>query len=103
MNKRYWTDRRIRGLCNTLIAALKAAGVRATRHDISTYGQIVIKSGDSFVAGLDFRGEAIVCTAGGFTRYYTAEQVPLLATDLIRRLRERDDGPVRLEKRSRPF
>jgi hypothetical protein len=97
----YWTDRKIRGLCNTLIAALKAAGIRATRQDISTWGQVVLKLGDSFVAGLDFRGEMIVCTANGFPRYYRPDQVAVLATDLIRRLREREDsGPVRLEKRS---
>lgn len=99
-----WTDYKIRGVCNKLIAALKAAGIRATRQDISTKGQVIVKLGYSFVAGLDFfEPDEIICTAGGVRQ--TFRTVDALAADLVARLKRNPELPrhaVRLEKRNQP-
>ncbi len=106
-----WTTRKISAVCNKLIKLLRADGIHCTRVDISTWGQAVLKIGDSFVAGLDFLNPGeVTCTAGGLGTVHDAEDL----SSIVRRLKDnlaevkrqtRDESrPIRLEVRSnRPF
>lgn len=113
MKPKNWTHYKIKVLANKLIDELKRFGIKARRADISRWGQVIVKIGDNFVAGLDFRRPGWVdCTAGGRCLPFAASEYVALAEFIAKRhgiVREQtapavDDRPTRLEVRGcRPF